>query len=275
MVDLHCHSRYSDGTYDVKDLLMQAEQSGITVLALTDHDTIDGIEPFLKTESHVKKIPGIEISIDWNKGTFHLVGLFIDHKNQKLNETIDKLKQFRRERNNLLLQKLSELIGKEVKMEDISEENYGELGRPHIAQFMIKKGLVKTIEEAFEKYLGKGKSLYVPKKRLYLENASYLIKTAGGISIIAHPITIEIENEDNFFKMAKDLGVDGIEVYCSLHSEKEVAKYMNIAEKYNFLISLGSDFHGTNKKDVLLGKHGCDENASLFYYQKMLEYIGK
>lgn len=275
MIDLHCHSRYSDGTFTPQELIKEAEKEEIEVLALTDHDTIDGIEPFLNTSTHISKVSGLEISIDWDSGTFHLVGLFVDHNNEELKKNLKILQQYRRERNEILLNNLSNLLGTEVKAEDITDENFGELGRPHIAKFMVKKGLVKDIDEAFEKYLGKGKPLYVPKKRLSIEDSISLIKSSGGISIIAHPITLILEDENEFFSKMKKIGVDGIEAYCSLHTEKEIQKYLYIAEKFGFLVSVGSDFHGANKSDAKLGKHGCSREDSFKYYKKMLEYLAK
>ncbi|ADR18750.1 PHP domain-containing protein [Calditerrivibrio nitroreducens] len=272
MVDLHCHSRYSDGSLTIEEILKLAEKSDIDVLAITDHDTVDGIEHFVNTDSNVQKVAGVEISVDWDKGTFHLVGLFIDHKNTKLRETLDKLKHFRRERNINLIKNLSELLGREVKLEEISDENYGELGRPHIAKFMVKEGVVKSIDEAFEKYLAKGKPLYVPKSRLSLEESISLINSAGGVSVIAHPITIITEDLDSFFTKMKDIGVDAVEAYCSLHSENDAKKYLSIAERYGFLVSMGSDFHGDNKKEVFLGKHGCNKEDAYRYYNKLKEY---
>lgn len=275
MVDLHCHSRYSDGTLTLEELIKNAEEIGIEVLALTDHDTIDGIEPFLNTPSNIHKVSGLEISVDWDNGTFHLVGLFVNHNDKNLKETLLKLQQYRRERNEILLKNLTNLLGKEVRPRDITDENYGELGRPHIAKFMVREGLVKSIDEAFEKYLGKGKPLYAPKKRLSIEDSVSLIKSSGGISIIAHPITLTLENELEFFVRMKEIGVDGIEAFCSLHSSKDAQKYLSIAEKFDFLISIGSDFHGTNKTDAQLGKHGCTKEDSFRYYKKMLDYLGR
>jgi predicted metal-dependent phosphoesterase TrpH len=272
MVDLHCHSRYSDGSLTIEEILKLAEKNSIDVLSITDHDTVDGIDHFINTDSNVQKVAGVEISVDWEKGTFHLVGLFIDHKNAKLIETLDKLKNYRRKRNINLIKNLSELLGREIKLEEISDENYGELGRPHIAKFMVKEGLVKSIDEAFEKYLAKGKPLYVPKSRLSLEESISLINSAGGISIIAHPITIITDDMDRFFSKMKDMGIDALEVYCSLHSENDAKKYLSISERYGFLVSMGSDFHGENKKDVFLGKHGCNNEDAYKYYKKLKEY---
>ncbi|MEF3254565.1 MAG: PHP domain-containing protein, partial [Deferribacterales bacterium] len=231
MIDLHCHSKFSDGTLSPQELINKAESIGLEILALTDHDTVDGVESFLNLNSAVKRIPGVEISIDYNEGTFHLVGLFIDHTNSTLSDTLTLLKDYRRERNNKIMKKLSELLQKDIKIEDISIDKYGELGRPHIARFLVKEGVASSIEDAFVKYLGKGKILYTDKKRLSLDESIQLIKKAGGITILAHPITLSENDRFNptFFNKLKENGLDGIEVFCSLHDESISKKYLEIA----------------------------------------------
>lgn len=275
MVDLHCHSNYSDGTYTPQELLRQAEKTGLTVLALTDHDTVDGLKEFLATITPVHKVAGVEISIDYDAGIFHMVGLFIDPFNSDLLDTLEVLKNYRRLRNKFIIDKLSGLVGRKVEMEEIATDNYGELGRPHIARFMIKMGIVRTIEEAFELYLGKGRPLYADKKRLSVDDAIDLIHRAGGLAILAHPITLsESDRFDfNFFKKLKSKGLDGLEAYCSLHSYEQAAMYLKFAKELDFGVSMGSDFHGENKTDVFLGKHGCTDSEK--YYNDLLTRLGR
>lgn len=273
MVDLHCHSNFSDGTLSPEEIIRLAERIGINAIAITDHDTVDGIDIFMNVDSKVKRIPGIEISVDYDNGTFHMVGLFIDHNNKELISAIEQLKKFRKERNVIIIDMLSELLGRAVDVREIGCEAYGELGRPHIAKFMIREGLVGSIEEAFNKYLGKGRKLYVGKKRLNVEDSIKLIKSAGGFSILAHPVTLG-ENDRfnlNFFRKLKDIGLDGVEAFCSLHSDDLAKKYLNIADELELLVSVGSDFHGENKDSVYLGAHGCSDSD--FYFEKIMERL--
>ncbi|MCX8084798.1 MAG: PHP domain-containing protein [Calditerrivibrio sp.] len=273
MVDLHCHSKYSDGTLSPEELVLLAEKKGLQILALTDHDTIDGIGDFKACPTNIQRVSGLEISINWDRGTFHLIGLFVDEGDNNLVETLKQLKLYRRERNSHILLKLSEMLGRKVTEDEISLDNYGELGRPHIAKYLIKEGIVQSIDEAFEKYLGKGKFLYTPKKRLSLEEANEVIKNAGGLSFVAHPVTLDLEDEERFYSILRKIGVDGIEVYCSLHNGDDIKKYNKIAKEYGFLMGVGSDFHGENKDGVVLGGHNCDPDLAKRLFDMMLKRL--
>lgn len=258
MIDLHTHSIYSDGTFTPEKLCNLADSKNIKIIALTDHDTIDGISDFLSCNSKVKKVPGVEISLDTENGTFHMLGLFINHKYNPLGENLLKLKTYRSERNKKILMKLSHFFQEEITEEQISKEKKGELGRPHIAKFLIKKGVVSSVEEAFEKYLSKGKIFYENKQKLNTEHAIKLILESGGIPVIAHPITMNLDKEkfENLIRYLVDLGLKGIEAICPLHSKEDCNFYIEIAKKYNLVVTGGSDFHGDNKDNVPLGNLG-------------------
>jgi len=273
MIDLHCHSTYSDGTKSPAELLAYAERLGVEVLALTDHDTVSGIDDFFSVESNIEKLAGTEISIELEKGTFHLVGLMLDHKERVLVETLDKLKQYRRERNVDILKSASELLGYEVQVSDVTYENVGEISRPHIARFLVSKGVVKDIPEAFEKYLAKGAPLYHPKKRLYFEEAAEMIKGAGGLSILAHPKTLKLERDEYlpFIKDLKDKGLDALEVYSSDHDKDDFAFFNDIASKLDLGISGGSDYHGENKAGVQLGTGKGEFRLEREIYENLLK----
>jgi len=258
MIDLHTHSTYSDGTFTPEKLCKLAESKGIKILALTDHDTIDGINDFLSCNSKVKKVSGVEISLEIKNATFHMLGLFIDYKYAPLRENLDKLKTYRNERNKKILRKLSHFFQEEITQEQISNDNKGELGRPHIAKFLIKKGVVSSVGEAFEKYLSKGKIFYESKQKLDTKYAIKLILESGGIPVIAHPVTLNLDKEkfDNFVKQLADIGLKGIEAVCPLHSKEDCNFYIEIAKKYGLIVTGGSDFHGDNKDNVSLGNLG-------------------
>lgn len=276
MIDLHTHSSFSDGTLTPYEIVKLAEKRNIYILALTDHDTVDGINDFLDVHTNVTKIPGVEISLENSGGTFHMIGLFIDHKNKNLSENLNNLKRFRKERNEKILQKLSNFFGEKIFEHDISSDNMGELGRPHIAKFLIKKGVVNSVQEAFDKFLAKGRPFYEKKSKLDTDKAIQLIHDAGGIAVIAHPITLNLETAKfmSFIKELKDMGVDGIEAICPLHNKNDCDFYLQIAKDFDLIVTGGSDFHGSNKDDVQLGNLGvCKLNKEQI--DKILEIRGR
>lgn len=255
MIDLHCHSTASDGTYSPARLVQLGEERGLTHFALTDHDTTDGLEEFLAADSKIERIRGIELSVDFFKGELHLVGLFIDIENGKMKTLVQEVKDYRLERNKIMLEKLSALMKKNVKVGDLHDAPNGQLGRPHMAKYLVRNGIVSSMEEAFAKYLGDGSSLYVPKRRISMERALDTVKSAGGIAVLAHPSKLKLADDEleKLVKTHADMGLDGIEVYSSHSPEDKKNIYANLAEKYNLVISGGSDFHGGNAKIPSVG----------------------
>lgn len=251
MIDLHTHSTFSDGTMTPEQLVIFAEKRGVNVLALTDHDTVDGIDRFMAVESSVERVAGVEMSLAYTPGTFHLVGLFIDHRNKHLCDVLDWMKESRRKRNAKLLERVSELVGRDVTEADVSDSNDGEIGRPHIAKFLIKQRLAENIEDAFEKYLGESGSLYLRKELLDFHSGMDAIHAAGGLAVLAHPLTLEIDEDkySPFIKYLKSLGLDGIEVWCSDTPAEKFPMFESIAREHGMAVSGGSDFHG----DISLG----------------------
>lgn len=265
MIDLHCHSTASDGTYSPARLLKLGTERGLTHFALTDHDTTDGLDEFLTTESNIERIGGIELSVDFFKGELHLVGLFIDSENDKMKTLVKEVKDYRIERNKIMLEKLSALMKRVVKAADLHEAPNGQLGRPHMAKYLVRNGVVASMEEAFAKYLGDGSSLYVPKRRISMERALDTVKSAGGIAILAHPSKLKLSDAelDDLVKTYANMGLDGIEVYSSHSPDDKKNIYANMAEKYNLVISCGSDFHGGNSKIPSVGANLGDIPAEI------------
>lgn len=273
MVDLHCHSTFSDGTFTPSKLLSHAKLTGVDVLALTDHDTVDGLDEFFAEDSDVERVAGTEISIDYDPGTFHLVGLFLDRFEPGLNKTLDYLKEERRKRNAVILRQVSNFMGFEVQEHDIAANNEGELGRPHIAKYLIKNRKVDNMQEAFDKYLGKGKPLYADKKRLGFDHAAEVIHGAGGITVLAHPVSLKLPDEEvmEFIRGLRDRGLDAIEVFCSEVSVERQPFYLDIAEKLELGISGGSDFHGDNKLKISMGTGPGHLNNPRYIYDNLLK----
>lgn len=265
-IDLHVHSTASDGTFTPTELIQYACEKNLYAIALTDHDTVSGIDEALKAceGKDIKLIPGVELSTEYNKKDIHIVGLFLDYKNPKLVSRLDELKLLRQNRN----QKICDLMrqdGINISMEQLSERFKDSiLTRAHFARFLLENNYVTSTEEAFSKYLSEGCNCYVPKVMLSPLEAIKVIKDANGIPILAHPMLYNLTDEqlDNLVKYFKENGLEAIEAIYTLNSPKEEAKTIALAKKYNLKISGGSDFHGKNKPLTDLGS-GINNNIAV------------
>lgn len=277
-IDFHTHTTSSDGMCSPKELIDYAVSNDIVALAITDHDTVDGIPEAVayaeKFDLHL--IPGIEFSVEYDKGSFHLVGLYIDYTNRDLVDEIKKLTDLRSSRIERMLEDLQR-YNINIPVKDVEAESTGgTLGRPHVARAMIKHGYSDDIDGIFKKYLVKGKPGYVGKEKISLDKAVSLITGAGGITIIAHPISLNFTGFSEFDIMLKDYikrGVVGIEVYSEMHTPGQVEQFYNISEKYNLLMSGGSDYHGDREKEI--GYYDKDLTIPIEVYFRLEEYISK
>lgn len=253
VVDLHTHSTCSDGSLTPAEVVELAKKSGLSAVALTDHDNIDGIKEASEKakELHIEFIPGIEFSAADETET-HIVGLFIDPENEDLLNTVNGLKSDRVNRMKKTCENLCNL-GFDITFDEakaLSETGY--VGRPHIAELMVKKGYCKTVKECFDKYIAIGKPAFVIKRELSAIDAVKVIKKAGGIAILAHLHQTKFSNEKLFelLKQLKAAGLDGIEGYYTEYTDEHISDYRAMAEKLSLLLSGGSDFHGKLKPDV-------------------------
>lgn len=244
-VDLHVHTTASDGLLSPTDIIAKAKENGLNTIAIADHDTIDGIPEGMKAanEKGIRLIPALEISAKHEKQV-HMLGYFVDYTDLKFQSFVNKLKNSREERNQKMLKKLGN-SGFEITMEELKANADGNIGRPHIADLMVKKGYVSTFAEAFEKYIGNDKPCYVPKVRPDIRKAIELIKKYKGVPVLAHPKYTFLEDEDleNFIAYLSDIGLGGLEVYYSKHTKDEESKYLKLAEKYSLIPTAGSDYH--------------------------------
>jgi len=251
--DLHTHTLASDGTLSSQELIEEAIEKGIEIISITDHDTVDGLLN-IKLMPDIFFIYGVEISAEYPR-TLHILGYGIDPNNEKLRGTLKELQEYRKKRNEIMVQKMNN-IGFQITLEELLEEAGNEIvGRPHFASLMVKKGYVSNYQEAFDKYLKKGAPIYVDKKRLSAEQAIELINAAGGISVLAHPYQSEAEvgKLESLLEELIGYGLQGIEVFYSKHTKKQTELYLSLAKKYDLLITAGTDFHGDNKPDISLG----------------------
>ena len=259
-IDLHMHTTHSDGTYLPRDLVRYAGEKGLGCISVTDHDTMSSYEECADEakKSGIELIPGIEISAQFEPGTLHILGFFLDRNHPQLKASLDEIQKARRERNPQIIEKLNRL-GIAITLEEVKAASGGkQVGRPHFAKVLVKKGVVKSMEEAFVKYLAKGKPAYVDKRRFSSKDSIARIREAGGIAVVAHPKQMKL-NEAALIKELHrlvDEGLGGIEAYNSCQNTEEAVLYKRLAKRFNLLVTGGSDFHGANKPEVDLGSMG-------------------
>jgi hypothetical protein len=262
-IDLHCHSSASDGTLAPTDVVRLAVRRGLSALSLTDHDTIAGLPDAAEeaARQNLDFLPGIEISAEFGPpGTMHLLGYGVDIKSPVLLDLTRRLLDARNDRNPRIIRRLNEM-GIPITMQQVADEAGGDvLGRPHIAAVLLKTGHVQSMKQAFDVYLGQGGSAYFDKERIPASEAIDLIRRSGGLTVLAHAFQLRTENDAQLERIVKDLtdlGLAGIEVYHSDHNDAWIAKCSALADRFGLLKTGGSDFHGTNKKNIDLGiAHG-------------------
>jgi hypothetical protein len=256
--DLHCHSSYSDGELSPGDVVLRAVEQGVTTLALTDHDTLSGLAEAqqIAKQYELNFIPGIELSCLWNKKTFHILGLNVDANNAKLLAGTRQLKNIRYERAKEIANKLerNKIPGAFQAVQDSA--GVGMITRPHFANFLIKQGHVSTMQSAFDRYLGQGKSAFVNTQWVELEDAVQWIKAAGGIAVLAHPMRYKLTASwlRRFLTAFKEMGGLGIEVVTGRSNPDEIRRTIHFAQQYELYGSVGSDFHSPKNQWVELGR---------------------
>lgn len=258
-VDLHAHTTASDGSLTPTQLVIKAAGTGLAALAVTDHDTIGGLaEARSAAQSYdIEIVSGVELSVEDSEGRFHLLGLDFNADDNKLKSALAELRASREERNLQMAAKLAEL-NLPITMDEVRDEaNHGDvIARPHFAQAMLKKGLVSSVQDAFDRFLATGKPLYMPKRVLSPQDAIALIHRAGGIAVMAHPGLIPMGDAAlaaRIHTLGEASKMDGIEAYYSQHTSGQTARFLEIVAANGMVTSAGSDFHGTPKPHVFLG----------------------
>lgn len=257
IADLHTHSKVSDGSLSPAELIDRAVGLGIDAIALTDHDTTDGIiEAAKSANGRIEFIPGIELSACYLDREVHIVGLFIDPANRDFQDQISEVYLARKNRNAQMVS-LMQQAGIEITLEAlIAEEGDGVLTRANFANYLRRHHIVKSNQEAFDKYLEHGRPFYIPRKQMAPKAAIDAIHTTGGTAILAHPLLYHLDDAglDRCVSEMTTLGIDGIEVFYSRNVGHDELRVKHLADKYHLLYSGGSDFHGTYKPDIELGK---------------------
>lgn len=258
-IDLHTHSTASDGSLTPTELVEHAALLGIEAIALTDHDTLDGVcDAAVAAEAAgIELIPGVELSLDWDRGGMHMLVLWLEPGSGPLQDRLAEIQHARNNRNALIVERLNEL-GLHITLEEVeTEAGTGSVGRPHFAAVMVRKGYVTDIKEAFDEYLANGRPGYMSRRRLSPEEAIDLARRSGGVPVLAHPHTMGLDNQaesEAMMRRLSDAGLVGIECHYGSYTADERAGYVRMAGRFGLLPSGGSDFHGTYKTGVLLGK---------------------
>ncbi len=258
-VDLHVHSSCSDGTFSPRELVDYAREKGLAAFALTDHDTVDGLDDAMGYAGGIpdapEVIPGIELSSEYQGSDIHVVGLYIHHHEERFRRKLQDFIDSRTGRN-LKMCALLRQSGVPVTYEALTAAYPGSvITRAHYARYMVEHGFVKSRQEAFDRYVGDHAPCFIPREKITPEQAVQLILQAGGIPVLAHPILYGMGRDslDTLVRKLKDAGLMGIEAIYSTYTPADERQVRSLAAKYGLLLSGGSDFHGANKPGLDLG----------------------
>ncbi|HXG91507.1 MAG TPA: PHP domain-containing protein [Blastocatellia bacterium] len=255
VIDLHAHTRYSDGSASPEELVALACERGARAVAITDHDTVAGLHEGRAAAERlgIEFVNGIEISAEYSPGTMHILGYFIDDQSPALASRLEELRLARERRNPEIAERL-QLLGFDMTYEEVAQLAGNEVvGRPHFARLMVERGYAESIRDAFDRFLAKGAAAYVEKKRLSPSDAMALIHEAGGVAVLAHPYQLKLslfKEVERLIGELAALGLDGIEAVYSRHTKQERESYTQIATRHGLLVTGGSDYHGAYKPDL-------------------------
>lgn len=255
-IDLHTHSLKSDGSMTPAEVVREAKRAGLAAIALSDHDTIDGIEEAMAEGEKigVEVVPAIEFSVLSETET-HILGYFIDYENPELKQMLKEVVDLRIERNHVTCARLNEL-GFDITLEEVralAPNNF--VGRAHFVRVLMDKGYTKTVKEGFDKYMSVGKYAYCEQQRLSAKDAIELIEKCGGLSFLAHPHLTKLPDDElrEFLVELKGYGLSGLEGYYTDYTPEMQEKYQSMAKELGLMISGGTDFHAKMKPHISIG----------------------
>jgi 3',5'-nucleoside bisphosphate phosphatase len=279
-IDLHIHSNASDGTFSPREILCKAERIGLKAISITDHDTLSGVVEALDAgiPESIRFLTGVEISAGLPPdfeflGNCHLLGYGIDPEDPGLAKTLGILRKARKTRNPRIIKKLNALHIDITMEEVLADAAHEQAGRPHIAKTMTRKCIVSSINEAFDKYLSRGRPAYVDKYRIEFAEAIRIIRDSGGIPVLAHPFLLNHKSLSVFkglITALRDMGLMGIEVYYPGHPPEVSARFADIARRLDLLITGGTDFHGKLTPDIHMGMGKGDLFVPYELYEKLI-----
>jgi predicted metal-dependent phosphoesterase TrpH len=258
MIDLHTHSTVSDGSDAPADIPTLAAEAGCTAVALTDHDRLDGVPEAAATAAAlgVELVPGCELSCEVSKGTMHVLVYFVEPGEGPLQDELVRLQEARDTRNQRMAAKLAGELGLPITLEEIEEEAGGRgVGRPHVAAVLVRKGVASSVQDAFDRFLAKGQAGYVDKDRLLPADALHLARASGGVPVLAHPRSLELEPAPLEAAVAEltELGLSGLEAIYGRYDPGQRAGLAALAARLGLAVTGGSDHHGTYKPDLRVG----------------------
>jgi hypothetical protein len=280
-IDLHIHSTASDGTLSPVEIIDLALRLRLGAISITDHDSIAGSREALLcgVPDQLGFLTGVEISAEpppsyAGAGSIHILGYGLRLDDPELNCTLEKLQNARKDRNPKIIARLNKL-GISIRLDEVEKEaGDGQPGRPHIAKLLVKKGVAKTLDAAFDRFLGYGKPAYVEKFRIESSQAIELINAAGGIPVLAHPCLMELESEEQLAEILLEMvsmGLKGLEVYFPQHSAEQTRRYADLARRHDLLMTGGTDFHGDIQPEIQMGVGKGDLHVPFALYEKLIE----
>jgi hypothetical protein len=283
-IDLHIHSTASDGSLAPLEILHLAEKTGLAAFALTDHDAVDGAREIASVNKSVPLfVSGVEISAAPPSrikvfGSFHILGYGFDIDHVELNEALTRQQAARKNRNPQIIARLNEM-GIDISLEAVAAASGGpRIGRPHIAALMVEKGYARTIDEAFDNYIGKGKPAYVDKPRIRADAAITRIRSAGGIPVLAHPglLTVAPPGRINdLIRVLTEMGLGGLEAYYPGHDGAQFEMFSDLARGHGLLVTGGTDFHGAINPEIRLGTGRGDLRVPFSVFKNLVNRLGR
>ena len=257
-IDLHLHTRYSDGSLTPAEVVDLAHQAGVTALAITDHDIVDGIPHALDaaTPLGIEVIPGVELSSRFHEQELHVLGYFFDWRDSTFGDHLARQRRSRHARNPQTIERLNAL-GLELSEEEVkAKAGSDSIGRPHIAQVLVDKGYVQDTREAFDRYLKEGAPAYAPRRLSDTRDVIAWIRNAGGVPVLAHPTWTRCQGEPLYRLCAclKEAGLLGLEVFYSSHNRRQTSRFLELAKRLDLLVTGGSDFHGAANPGIHVGR---------------------
>jgi len=275
LLDLHTHSSFSDGLLGPAELVDLARAHNIRVLALTDHDTVDGIPEALAQgrRQGVEVVPGIEISAWHENLSMHILGYWLQHDSPEFLASLEKLQNGRHERNIRIIARLKHM-GLQVTEEELQVFSvHGQTGRPHIARLLTEKGLVRDVDQAFTRYLKRGAAAYIERFRFHIAEAIRMISNAQGMAVLAHPVQLDpgLRQLPSLLRELQGYGLKGIEAYYPGYARKTIKTLVRLAEECGLLVTGGSDFHGDQRHNGSLGMVDKNFPVPFHLYDELLK----
>ena len=280
MIDLHTHSTASDGSYTPAALVTYAASCGLTILALTDHDTVAGnAEAAVAAASvHIQFIPGIELDIEWKSGECHLLGYGVQSNCTEFASLLIRLNDDRRKRNEAIVSRMRD-AGIAVELAQVETlAGGGTVGRPHFAKFLVEKKKARSVQDAFDRFLARGRPFFVDRTSISLEEGVAAIRIAGGIPVLAHPLSLYVSwgNLPGVIQNFHDRGVVGLEAWHPATRIRDAERLESLAASLGMIITAGSDFHGMTRTDRKLGRTtGEREIADRYFYEGLATVLNK